>query len=162
MTRPERRFLEGCRAGLIATLAMSFVMVLSYLLARRYFPEPVPLAMIANLLARLFRTATVTTWEVLVASILHLAYGTFWFGLLAVSTYRVTWWKGLVVGLGLWLIMLVFMLPLVGTPVFNLATWGWVWLATFVEHIVYGITGGAIMQRSDEFRRLPAVDMEST
>ena len=161
MTRTERRFLEGARAGLIATLAMSFVMILTYLIARRQFPEPVPLAMIANLLARLFRTATVTTGEVVVAAILHLAYGAFWFGMLAVSTYRVTWWKGLVVGLGLYLIMLVFMLPLVGQPVFNLATWGWMWLATLLMHIVYGVTGGAIMQRRDEFRRLPELDMES-
>lgn len=155
MTATERRFLEGVRAGLIATLAMSVVMVISNLLASSILPEPIPLALIASLLAKLFRTDTVTTPEILLATLLHFAYGAFWFGMLAVSVFRVTWKKGLVIAFGLWLIMFVFMLPLAGAPVFDVVTKPGMWIMTLLMHAVYGVTGGLVMQRRDQYREFP-------
>lgn len=105
MTVSERRFLEGVGFGLIGTLAMSVVMLIVYVTGQSLMEEPAPLSFAARLVAAIFRLPSITAWAVIGGVVLHLAYGAFWFGLVAVSTSRITWRKGLAVGLGLWLLM---------------------------------------------------------
>ncbi|MGH7604364.1 MAG: hypothetical protein ACRENK_10255 [Gemmatimonadaceae bacterium] len=44
----------------------------------------------------------------------HLAYGGFWGGVLALAVSRVTVWKGLGLGVALWLLMQLVVLPFLG------------------------------------------------
>ena len=82
----------------------------------------------------------------IIASVpIYLAYGAFWMGFLALSLDRVTWYDGLAVGLGLWLVMAVFLVPIAGGYTFSLATSGGMWLSTFLEHVVYGLVGGVLV-----------------
>ena len=64
----------------------------------------------------------------------------------AASTRRVTWWKGLVVGFGLWVIMMVFYLP-IGGDVFRLATSRAVWMSSLLGHLIYGVSVGLLAGR---------------
>jgi hypothetical protein len=91
----------------------------------------------------------VTAGVIVLATIVHFAYGALWSGLLAASTSRVTWWKGMVVGLGLWVIMLVFWLPMGGADVFQVAARGAAWGWSLLVHLVYGISIGALAGRHE-------------
>jgi hypothetical protein len=148
MSLTSRRFWRGAVSGVVGTLVMSIVMLVIYAAGASLMPEPIPLSLVANLIARAAGMNHISTPVVVVAIPIFLAYGAFWIGLLAVSTSQVTWRKGLVIGLGLWLVMMVFLLPLAGAETFRVGTSRLVWLTTLFEHAIYGITSGALVDRT--------------
>jgi len=152
MLSSSRRFWIGAAGGLAGAFVMIFAMALAVLFApslgRGVFHEPVPLSLISRILARIGDLESIPAWVVAPALVIHLAYGALWAGLLALSTYRVTVWKGIVVGLGLWMVMLVFFLPMAGQRAFADATSAPMWIATFVSHVLYGATVGLLGLRA--------------
>src|SRR5262245_7065243 len=111
MQSANRRFWLGCEWGLVATLVMTSVMLLVYFVGPRSIP-PMPLAVTSGILARVFGVATVGVWVVVLAVIVQLIYGALWGGLLAASTRDVTIGKALAVSLGLWVLMVIFYVPM--------------------------------------------------
>ena len=152
MTTSSKRFWIGAANGVVATLVMSIAMALVYVIG--LMPEPIPLAQLSRITAAVLHQRLVTTGILIVAIPIHLAYGGLWAGLATASTRHVTWWKGLVLGLGLWAIMMVFFLPMSGTQTFALASHAGTWISTLLVHVVYGVTYGVLTERL-ETRRLP-------
>ena len=149
MRAADERFWIGAGWGLVATGIMSAVMLLSWWTGMATMPEPIPLSLAARFMAVLLHFKTVTPTVVVLATIVHFGYGALWSGLLAASTPRVTWWKGMLVGLGLWVIMLVFLLPIAGADVFKVATAGAMWISSLLVHLVYGISVGVLAGRHE-------------
>jgi hypothetical protein len=79
------------------------------------------------------------------AAIVQFAYGAIWGGLLDASTRRVSAWHGVLVGIGLWLLMVIFYEPMAGVVVFDLATNPGLWIATLLAHVLYGYVLGALL-----------------
>jgi hypothetical protein len=149
MRAANERFWIGAAWGLVATLIMSAVMVLIWLTGTAGMNEPIPLSLAAHIVGKIFGMRTVTTGVLVLATIVHFGYGALWSGLLAASTSRVTWWKGAIVGLGLWVIMLVFFLPMAGADVFQVATHGAAWGWSLLVHVVYGVSVGVLAGRHE-------------
>jgi hypothetical protein len=158
MRAANERFWIGAGWGLVATLIMSAVMVLIWLTGTTPMHEPVPLSLAARLAARILHMRTITPGVIVFATVVHFLYGALWSGLLAASTPQVTWWKGLVVGLGLWLIMLVFVLPIAAADAFQVATSGLAMFWTLLVHVVYGVSIGVLAGRHEpEIENEPVV-----
>jgi hypothetical protein len=147
MQRETKRFWRGCEWGLIATLAMTLVMLLVYFVGPSSMPDPMPLAITTGLIARVLGLALVPAWVVVLGIVIQLAYGALWGGLLASSTHEVTIGKGIAVSLGLWALMLIFYLPMAGSDVFSLASNPMMWVLTLIFHIIYGGVLGAGLHR---------------
>lgn len=137
------RFWKGALWGVVATLVMSALMILGLVTGMAPMPEPIPAAIIGKITGGgLPKPALMAT-----AALLHLGYGAFWAGLLAAATERVTVWRGLALGVALWLLMQVIVLPFLGWGLFGAGVTPKIALATLVLHLVYGGTFGALMQR---------------
>lgn len=78
---------------------------------------------------------------------MHLGYGAFWGGVLAALTRRITIVRGLALGVALWLIMQVVVLPFLGWGLFGAAQKPKIALATLVLHLMYGGVLGALAGR---------------
>ena len=138
-----RRFWTGAGWGAIATVAMSALMILGVATGASPMPKPIPAAIVGKLThGGLAKPALMAT-----AALLHLAYGTFWGGALASLSSRVTVRRGLALGVALWLLMQVAVLPFLGWGAFGAAVTPRVAIATLALHLVYGITLGALMDR---------------
>jgi hypothetical protein len=142
-----RQFWLGAIDGALATLAMGVGMALIWLLGRNVMPEPIPLALVARLVARTLHMTEVTSAAVLLAVPIFFAYGALWGGLVATSTRRVTWSLGAALGLGLWLVMVIFWLPIAGRWTFQVASSPLMWISTLVLHLVYGLTLVPLIER---------------
>jgi len=143
MRSSNERFWIGAAWGLAATFIMCLAMVFMWLVG---LGEPIPLTLAARFVARILHMKTVTGGVVALATVGYFLYGALWSGLLAASTRRVTVWKGLVVGFALWVIMMVFFLP-IGSDVFRLATQRSVWMSTLLGHLIYGACVGVLAGR---------------
>ncbi len=78
----------------------------------------------------------------------HFAYGGFWGAVLLAAARRVTVWKGIGLGLFLWLAMQLLVLPFVGYGAFaSHVTWKLA-PASVVTHLVYGAALGALGARA--------------
>ncbi len=141
----SRRFWRGAAAGLIATVVMSILMIAGYAVGPRPLGEPLPFGLLARLVASVLHETPTSAPAIAVAIPLHFAYGALWAGCAAIATRHMTWRRGLVVGLGMWLIMAIFLLPLAGTATFAVATKATIWIVTLVLHAVYGATFGALV-----------------
>ena len=146
MRPSSRRFWIGAFAGVIATLVMSVVMMLGFALAPHQLAEPLPFALLARVIARVLHRDAVDIVVVILAIPLHFAYGAIWAACAAWSA-RITWPRGVVVGLGMWLIMAIFLLPLAGDATFSVVSSPIPWVLTLILHIVYGGTFGGIVDR---------------
>jgi hypothetical protein len=149
MTIGSKRFWIGAGFGIIATLVMSVLMVLIYVMGLSAMAEPIPLAQLARIIAAGLGLKDTSVLALVLAIPIHLAYGALWAGLVTSSTRQVTWWKGMALGLGLWAILIVFFLPMSGQATFAVATRSSVWITTLVLHLVYGLTFGVLAQRSE-------------
>jgi hypothetical protein len=147
MRRSTKRFWAGAMAGAAAALTMAIAMLVIVFIGTPVLTEPAPLSIITGILVRALGLGGVPAWAIALAFVVHLAYGALWGGLLAVSTPRVTVGKGLVIGLGLWLGMLVFWLPMSGNVTFAIATSYAMWIGTLVCHLIYGATLGWLVDR---------------
>lgn len=148
MKAADQRFWIGAGWGLLATLIMSVVEMLFLQFGTSTMHDAMPLVLAARVLARLAGDRTLTTGVFAGAMILQFVYGAVWSGLLAASTARVTWWKGVVVSLGLLLISLVFIWPF-GAPVFTFATSAGAWVASLIVHLSYGVSIGLLAGRHE-------------
>lgn len=138
-----RRFGRGFGWGVVATIAMSAVMIVGLLTGMSPMPKPIPAAIVGKLTGGgLPQAATMG-----LAALLHLGYGGFWGGTLAALTRRITVWHGIGLGLALWLIMQVVVLPFLGWGLFGVSQTPKIALATLLLHIVYGATYGWLMDR---------------
>jgi hypothetical protein len=150
MQRSTKRFWIGCEWGLIATLAMTLVMLLVYFVGPSGMPDPMPLAITTGLIARVAGLELVTPWVVVLGILIQLGYGALWGGLLAVSSPDVTIGKGIAVSLGLWGLMLIFYLPMAGGTAFSLVANPMMWILTLIFHLIYGAVLGGGLHRYHE------------
>lgn len=139
----DDRFTRGFVWGVVATVAMSALMLIGVSTGMSPMPKPIPLAIVARLLG----DGTPQPLLMIAAVVAHLAYGGIWAGAFAKFFWPVTVWHGLGLGAFLWLLMQVLVLPFLGWGLFGAAVTPAIALATLVLHVVYGATYGALMDR---------------
>lgn len=128
----KSRLARGALWGVIATIAMSILMIVGMATGAAPMPEPIPKALVEIVVSGPMPLVLG------LAVISHLAYGGFWGAALTQVTQRVTLWKGLGLGLFLWLVMQTAVLPLLGWGLFGTAVTPAIAVATLVLHLIYG------------------------
>jgi len=141
-----KRLAVGFGWGLVATLAMSALMILGVVTGLSPMPSPIPEAIVSKGL-ELFGVGLPRPLIMLLAVGAHLSYGGVAGAILAALTRPVTLWKGLGWGVLLWLIMEVVVLPLLGWGFFGFGITPQIAVATLILHLVYGGTLGLLMDR---------------
>jgi hypothetical protein len=136
-----KRLAMGFVWGIVATIAMSIPMMIAMMAGVSPAPNPIPLAV----LERVFGSGFPRPLLMVLAMASHLGYGGFWGAVLAAMARPVSVRKGLGLGVVLWLIMQVIVLPLIGWGPFGTAITPRIAVATLVLHLIYGATYGALM-----------------
>lgn len=113
---------------------MSIPMVIGMATGVAPMPEPIPRALVIVV----FGAGLSPPLLMLLAAGSHLAYGGVWGGVLARLTSPATVWKGLGLGVFLWLVMQVAVLPVLGWGLFGTAITPKIAVATLVLHLIYG------------------------
>ena len=139
-----QRFSTGFGWGLVATAAMTSLMLLGIATGLSPMPKPIPVA----LMGKLFGGGLPKAALMVLGVVSHLAYGGVWGGVLARLSSPVTVGKGVVLALILWLGMQVVVLPFLGWGVFGSSLTPRIAVATLVLHLVYGITLGVLVDRN--------------
>lgn len=142
-TSTHQRFGVGFRWGVVATLAMTILMLLGSASGLSPMPRPIPVA----IMGKLFGGGAPRPVLMVLGVASHLAYGGVWGGVLARLSSSVTIGKGVLLALLLWLGMQVLVLPFLGWGVFGTALTVKIAVATLILHLVYGITVGALVDR---------------
>lgn len=137
------RLARGFGWGVVATIAMSVIMILATATGVSPMPRPVPAAIVSQVLGG----GLPQPLMVLLAAVSHLAFGGVAGAVLAALTQPVTLLKGLGWGLLLWVLMGVVFLPFVGWGLFGAAVTPQIAVATLVLHLVYGTTLGLLLDR---------------
>jgi len=140
----SERLVTGFGWGVVATIAMSLLMIVGLATGMSPMPKPIPAAIVEQVLGQ----ETPKPLIMVLAAIAHLGYGGFWGAVLAATTRPVTIWKGVAMGLFLWLIMQVAVLPFLGWGVFGAAITPKIAVATLILHLVYGATLGWLLDRN--------------
>ncbi|MEX0680993.1 MAG: DUF6789 family protein [Balneolales bacterium] len=129
---------KGILFGLLGTLFMTVIMLIGMGTGMSPIPEPIPAAIARGLLGNAPQPLIMGF-----AIITHFGYGAFWGAVLFNwIKSRGTVWHGLGWGVMLWLIMELFVLPLLGWGIFGSAITPKIAVATLILHLVYGITLG--------------------
>jgi hypothetical protein len=142
MTR--HRLRRGFGYGIIATIAMSILMLLATVTGASPMPQPIPKALVGHLLS----SGVPKPLLMALAIGLHLGYGGLFGAALARVAHPVTIWKGLGLGVVLWALMQVTFLPFLGWGLFGTAITPKIAVATFVLHLVYGGVLGWTLDRN--------------
>lgn len=137
-----KRLAAGFGWGAVATLAMSVLMVIGVATGVSPMPSPIPEAIASKVLG-----GAPQPLILLLAVSSHLAYGGLWGSVLAVLTRPVTIWKGIGLGVLLWLLMQVAVLPFLGWGLFGAGVTPKIAGATLILHLIYGATLGWLMDR---------------
>jgi uncharacterized membrane protein YagU involved in acid resistance len=138
----KRRLVVAAGWGVVATLAMTAVMLLGVGSGMSPMPDPIPAALVTHTLGALPQPATLG-----LAVLVHLTYGAGAAVVLAAVSSRVTVWAGAGFGGLLWVLMGVLWLPYLGWGPFGTAVTAKIALATLLLHLVYGITLGLLLDR---------------
>ena len=138
-----KRLWSGFGWGVVATVGMSIPMIIGTASGVAPMPEPIPKAIVTSVLGKELSILLI----ILLAAGSHLAYGGIWAALLSQLTDRVTIWKGLGLGVFLWLLMQVVVLPLIGWGLFGAAITPKIAAATLVLHLIYGALVGWLVDR---------------
>jgi hypothetical protein len=137
------------RWGAAAAVASGLVVLVQ--LALRLWPAGQPLSVLAvQMVGREFlgrEGAAVPTW--LLAAVVHLSWGVFCGGMLAVLTDRVTLTGALGLGALRWFFTQVVVLPAVGFGDFGLLGTPALALATAVPHLAYALCLGWLMRQEE-------------
>lgn len=144
-----KRLAIGFGWGVVATLAMSAVMVTGYVTGIAPMPDPIPGAVVGRTL-EVLGIAVPGPAVMILGAISHLAYGGFWGAVLAGLTRPVSVWKGLGLGVFLWIIMDIAVLPFLGWGFFGVAITPRIAVATLILHLIYGFTLGLLMDRGQK------------
>ncbi len=139
----SRRLAAGFGWGVIATIAMSAVMLAGQITGVAPMPKPIPVAIAGQVLGDRMPQPLL----MLLGALGHLAYGGFWGAVLAALTRPVTVWKGIGLGILLWLGMGLAVLPFLGWGLFGTSVTPIIAGATLLLHLVYGATLGWGMDR---------------
>jgi hypothetical protein len=128
---------KGMLAGLAATVALSLLMLMKG--AMGLMPALDPIGMIAMMMG----VSTAIAWGV------HFIIGTVvWGGSFALLESYLPggqlWLKGVVFGIGAWLIMMVAMMPMAGAGFFGMQLGMMAPAMTLVMHIVFGAVLGGV------------------
>ena len=126
---------------------MSTLMITGYVSGRAPMPRPIPEAIALTLLGD---GAPKPLVRVLGVSA-HLLYGGIFGAVLATITRPVTIKKGVGLGIGLWVIMEVVVLPFLGWGLFGTAITPAIAIATLILHLVYGTLLGWGLDRNLSF-----------
>ncbi len=140
------RLAVGFGWGLVATLAMSILMILGVTTGIAPMPQPIPQAIVAKVLGQ----GTPMPLIMVLAVASHFGYGGFWGAVLAALTRPVTIWKGLGLGVFLWLLMQIAVFPFLGWGFFGIAITPRIAVATLILHLVYGATLGLLVDRGQK------------
>lgn len=131
--------------GVVATLAMSTLMIVGMVTGAAPMPRPIPEAIVSLVI-----DDAATPIRMLTAVSAHLLYGGVFGALLAGTVQQVSVWKGLALGVVLWIGMGIVALPLIGWGVFGTTITPKIAVATLVLHLVYGgVLGWALYRTSD-------------
>ena len=122
-------------------------MIIGYVSGRAPMPRPIPEAIALTLLGDGAPTPLVRVLGVGA----HLLYGGTFGAVLATITRPVTIKKGVGLGIGLWVIMEVVVLPFLGWGFFGTAITPAIAVATLILHLVYGTILGWGLDRSVSF-----------
>ncbi len=137
------RLISGFWWGVAATLAMSLVMIIGTITGISPMPAPIPAALVTHVLGSGLPKPVV----VLLAAVSHLAYGGIWGAVLASIARPITVGKGLLLGVILWLIMQVVVLPFLGWGAFGMGITPRIAMATLILHLIYGAVLGWLADR---------------
>jgi hypothetical protein len=143
------RLWKGFGWGVVATIAMSVLMIIGVLTGIAPMPKPIPAAIVGKLSGGALPKAGTMA----LGAALHLGYGGFGGGVGALLFRPVTFWKGIGLGVALWLLMQVAVLPFLGWGLFGAAVTPMIAGATLVLHLVYGATYGTLMARREKAAR---------
>jgi hypothetical protein len=139
-----KRFWSGFGWGVLATVGMSIPMIIGTATGVAPMPEPIPKAIMTTIFGKQFPTLLI----MLLAAGSHLVYGGIWAALLTQVTTRVTIRKGLGLGVFLWLLMQVVVLPFIGWGLFGTTITPKIAVATLVLHLIYGVLVGWLVDRA--------------
>ena len=128
---------KGIIAGLVATVVLSLMMFAKG--AMGLMPALDPIGMIAGMMG----VSTAIAWGV------HFMIGAvIWGGAFALLEQRLPggdfWVKGVVFGVGAWLIMMVAMMPMAGAGFFGMQLGMMAPVMTLVMHLVFGAVLGGV------------------
>jgi len=141
----NRRLLNGFVWGIVATLAMTLVMLIGIITHIIPINEPIPLA----LLDKIFGQWLSYPLMIIVTILAHLLYGGIWGSVVAGFSRMVTLKNGILFGGFLWLIMQLAALPFLGWGYFGLKISPLVPLITLFQHLIYGVMLGFFMDRHE-------------
>lgn len=129
-------FGAGIAAGFAATVVLSAIMVMKQ--AMHVMPELDPIRMISGMMG----ARRATGWLV------HFAIGTLLWGILfawlAQYLPGAIWLRGIIFGVGAWLVMMVLMMPMAGAGPFGLKMGPMAPVATLLLHCIFGAVLGAV------------------
>ncbi len=145
-----KRLAIGFGGGVVATLAMSAVMVAGYITGIAPMPNPIPAAIVGKVVKGVIGAEIPQIAIMALAIVSHFTYGGVAGAVLAALTRPVTVWKGLAWGVFLWLIMQVAVFPFLGWGLFGVAITPRIAVATLILHLVYGFTLGWLIDRKDK------------
>ncbi len=138
--------MAGILAGLIATLVLSAIMIMKSLMG--IMPEVNAIQMLTGMAHKLMGLpqSPVVGWMI------HLVIGVFLWGILFSISYSKlptvkAWSKGVLFGIGAWLLMMVGPMPMAGAGLFGLNIGIQAPVATLVLHVVYGAALGVAFAR---------------
>ena len=141
------RLARGFGWGIVATIGMSTLMIIGYVSGRAPMPRPIPEAIALTLLGD---GAPKPLVRVLGVSA-HFLYGGTFGAVLATIARPVTIKKGVGLGIGLWALMGIVVLPFLGWGLFGTAITPAIAVATLILHLVYGTLLGGGLDRNVSF-----------
>lgn len=137
-----RRAVLGAGWGVVATLAMSVLMIAGFATGIAPMPKPIPQALVVQTLGSVPKPALMG-----LAVLAHLAYGASAGAVLAVALRRVTVARAIGYGVMLWALMGLAWLPYLGWGLFGTGITAKIAAATLLLHLVYGTTLGLLLDR---------------
>lgn len=136
------RVVAAAGWGVVATLAMSVVMIAGTTIGVSPMPKPIPAALVGHALGALPKPGLLG-----LALAAHLGYGAAAAAALAGVARRVSVAGGLAYGTALWALAGLVWLPYLGWGVFGTSLTPAIAAATLLLHLIYGATLGLLLDR---------------
>lgn len=136
------RVASGIVAGFIATIILSFFMILKSIFG--LLPSVNAIKMLTQMGAHYLNLPPTP----LVGWIIHFLIGTVLWGFIFQAIADLLpghyWWKGMIFAVCAWGLMMILVMPVAGAGFFGMKLGIGAPVATFILHIIYGIMLGAI------------------